>query len=496
VKTSVESLEGNKVKLSVEVDENEFESDLDAAFRRISREVRIPGFRPGKAPRRILEARLGPEVAREEALRHAVPEYYAKAVRDHDVDVIAAPEIDITGGEDEGPVAFDAVVEIRPEISVGGYDSLRVTIPSPEVTEADVDEQIDRIREQYADLRAVDRPAIDDDQVRIDIRGTQDGEPVSGLTAEDYVYPVGSGSVVPELDQNLRGAKPGDILEFEAEHPEPDQSPVLFRILVKEVNERVLPEPTDEWAAEASEFDTYDELRRDVTKRSRMVAKVRGQMAVRERVADALADLVAEELPEALINSEMQARLQDLAMRLQAQNMPLEQYLAASGRTTDDLQNELREAADQAVRVDLGLRSVAALEDIEATDDEVDAEIDQLAARVEQKPERVRKQLEEGEQLPELRNDIRKRKALDWLIDHVEVVDEEGHEIDSGDLVVEDDDAASVEEPEPTGSAEADAVDEPEAEGVAPTDTAGDGATEPTSESVTASTEPAEEGDQ
>lgn len=497
MKTSVESLEGNKVKLSVEVDENEFESDLDAAFRRISREVRIPGFRPGKAPRRILEARLGPEVAREDALRHAVPEYYAKAVRDHDVDVIAAPEIDITGGEDEGPVAFDAVVEVRPEISVGGYENLRVTIPSPEVTEADVDEQIDRIREQYADLRSVERPAIDDDQVRIDIRGTQDGEPVSGLTAEDYMYPVGSGSVVPELDENLRGAKPGDILEFEAEHPEPDQSPVAFRILVKEVNERVLPEPTDEWAAEASEFETFDELRGDVTKRSRMVAKVRAQMALRERVADALADLVSDEPPEALVNNEMQSRLQDLAMRLQAQNMQLEQYLAASGRTTDDLQNELREAAEQAVRVDLGLRSVATLEAIEATDDEVEAEIDQLAARVEQKPERVRKQLEEGDQLPELRNDIRKRKALDWLIDHVEVVDEDGNAIDRGDLEVEGVDDASVEGPEPSGSAAADTTDEPEAEAVSPAaDTAGGDTSEPTSESVTASTEPAEKGDQ
>ncbi|MEO9223841.1 MAG: trigger factor, partial [Acidimicrobiales bacterium] len=256
MKTSVESLEGNKVKVSVEVPETEFESEIDAAFRRLAREVRIPGFRPGKAPRRILEARLGSDAAREEALRHSVPEYYAQAVRDEDVDVIAAPELEITGGADDGPIAFDAVVEVRPVVTVGGYDSLRVTVPGPDPSEEDIEHQIEHLREQFADLQTVDRAAADDDHVRIDIEGTQDDEPVSGLTAEDYLYPVGSGTVVPELDENLRGAKAGDTIEFVAEHPQPDEAPVSFTLAVKEVKEKVLPDADDAWAAEASEFDT------------------------------------------------------------------------------------------------------------------------------------------------------------------------------------------------------------------------------------------------
>src|SRR2546421_8252804 len=149
MKSVVEPLEGNKVKLSVEVDEQEFDRALDAAFRKIAREVRIPGFRPGKAPRRLLEARIGAGVAREEALRDSLPDFYVQALKEHDVDAIAPPEIDITAGQESGPITFDAVVEVRPQVEVAGYDGLRVTIPSPAVTDGEIDRQVDRLRSQF-----------------------------------------------------------------------------------------------------------------------------------------------------------------------------------------------------------------------------------------------------------------------------------------------------------------------------------------------------------
>ncbi len=158
MKTSVETLEGNKVRLSVEVDEDEFEAAVDSAFKRIANEIKIPGFRPGRAPRKLLEARLGTGVAREEALREALPGYYADAVRAHEVDVIAAPEIDITDGEESGPVAFDAVVEVRPQITLEGYTDLEVEIPSPVPSEEEIDAQIERLRDQFGELETVDRP--------------------------------------------------------------------------------------------------------------------------------------------------------------------------------------------------------------------------------------------------------------------------------------------------------------------------------------------------
>ena len=438
MKAVVEPLEGNKVKLSVEVDEGEFEKDIDAAFRRIAKEVRLPGFRPGKAPRRILEAKLGKDVGREEALREALPTYYYQAVKDHDVDVIAAPEIDITAGKDEGPVTFDAVVEVRPSVLVPGYASLRVEIPRPEATDEEIDGQIERLRQQYGELNAVDRPAIDGDHVTITINGSRDGEAIAGLQADDYLYEVGSASIADELDENIRGAKVGDILNFDAQPQDPDEPPVQFRVIVKDIKEKVLPEVTDEWANDVSEFETVDELKADIAERITRVRTIQAQMAVREKAVSALVDLVDEDVPEPLVNSEMQQRLQDFALRLQAQGMAPEQYFEATGQDQDAFVDELKELAVQGVKADLALRAVADAEEIEVEDADLDAEIENLATRVNEKPAKVRQQLERADQLSAVRSDIRKRKALDWLVEHVELVDEQGTPVEREALELAD----------------------------------------------------------
>jgi trigger factor len=430
VKAIVEPLEGNKVKLSVEVDEGEFDKDIDAAFRRIAKEVRLPGFRPGKAPRRILEAKLGKDVGREEALREALPTYYYQAVKDHDVDVIAAPEIDITAGKDEGPVTFDAVVEVRPSVLVPGYASLRVEIPRPEASDEEIDGQVERLRQQYGELNVIDRPAIDGDHVTITINGSRDGEAIAGLQADDYLYEVGTASIADELDENMRGAKVGDILSFDAQPQDPDEAPVQFRVIVKDIKEKVLPEVTDEWANDVSEFETVDELKADIAERITRVRTVQAQMAMREKAVSALVDLVDEDVPEALISSEMQQRLQDFALRLNAQGISPEQYFEATGQTQEQLVDELRELAVQGVKADLALRAVAEAEGVDVEDADLDAEIENLATRVNEKPAKVRQQLERADQLSAVRSDIRKRKALDWLVEHVELVDEQGNPIE------------------------------------------------------------------
>ena len=192
---------------------------VDAAFKKIAKEVRLPGFRPGKAPRKVLEARLGPLAGREQALQDSLPEYYSAAVIEHDVDVIAPPEIDITGGQESGDVAFDAVVEVRPTIEVPGYGGLSVTLERPGVDEEALDAQIDRMRDLDSTLEAVDRPAQDGDTVTIDIAGTLDGEAQPGLTADDYSYTVGSGAITPEVDEHLVGATAGATLELRGHPP-------------------------------------------------------------------------------------------------------------------------------------------------------------------------------------------------------------------------------------------------------------------------------------
>jgi trigger factor len=431
VKSSVEVLEDHKVKVSVEVDEAEFEEAINAAFKRIAREVRIPGFRPGKAPRQILEARLGGDYARQEALREGLPEYYTRAVVEHEVDVIAPPDIEITSGQESGAVAFDAVVEVRPKIELTGYQHLRVEVPSPIVADDDIDAQIERLRKQFGELQSVERPAVDGDHVTVDIAGSVAGEPVEALSVDDYLYEVGSGAVVAELDDHLRGAKVGDILVFEAKHPDPEATdPINFRVLVKDVKEQVLPEVTDEWAAEASEFETLAELRDDVAERIGNLKRVQAMLALREGVVDALVQLVDDEPPAPMVDSEVQRRIEDLAHRLQHQGATIEQYLAATGTAPDDLLAELRSQAANAVKADLAIRAVIEAESFAADDAEVDAEIERIAARVEQPADEVRAQLERAGQLSAVRSDVTRGKALEWLADHAEVVDQEGAVID------------------------------------------------------------------
>jgi trigger factor len=443
MRSTLEPLEGNKVKLSVEVDEAEFDKAVDSAFRKIAKEVRIPGFRPGKAPRKLLESRLGSHVGREQAMQDALPDWYQAAVLEHDVDVIAPPEIDITGGHDTGPVLFDAVVEVRPSIQVPGYGGIRVELDRPQVDEDALQAQLDRMRQVEATLGEVDRPAIDGDTVTIDIAGRLDDEPQPGLTADDYAYTLGSGAVTPEVDEQLAGAKAGDILEFEATHPDSEEERTLtFRILVKQVQETVLPELTDEWAERSSEFSTVEELRSDLAERMLTVRRAQAQMALREKVGEALAQLVDDEIPEPLVAEEMQHRVQDLAMRVQAQGMQLDQWLAMSGQDPQEFSDQLRETAAVAVKVDLALRAVADAEEIDADDDELEAELVEVSERVGTSPAEVREQLERGGRLSAVRSDIRKRKALEWLLERVEVVDDEGQPIDRAELEMppEDDD--------------------------------------------------------
>lgn len=434
MKAVVEPLEGNKVKLSIEVDAQEFERSIDAAFRKISREVRVPGFRPGKAPRRILEARLGVAAGRAEALRDSLPEYYAKAVREHDVDVIAAPEIDITAGEESGPVSFDAVVEVRPRLQLEGYGGLRVTIPSPLVTPEELDSQVDRMRANFATLEVADRPARDGDNLTIDIHATQDGQPVAGLSTDDFVYELGSATVLPELDERLQGAVPGDDLSFDAAFgaaSEGEEAPTVhLDVHVKDVKEKVLPEVTDEWAAEASEFETVAELRADIDKRLSTMKRVQSALALRNSVIEALVELVGIEPPAPLVDAEVERRVHDLAHRLDEQGATVEQYLLATGQSEEQLVAELRAAAVSAVKADLGLRAVAEAEDLDPTDEDVDEEIDRLAARYSMKPAQLRRNLERADQMPAVRSDVKKSKALEWLVEHVELVDTDGNPVD------------------------------------------------------------------
>ena len=259
MKSSVEPLEGNKVKVYVEVDEAEFDNDIDQAFKTIAREVKLPGFRNGKVPRRVLEARIGIGPAREQALRDAIPQYLGKAVREHEVDLVATPDVEITGGQADGIVEFEAECEIRPVITVPGYAGLRVELDSPEATEEEIQEAKDAELKQHGSLSDVDRPAESGDFLTLDLAATRDGEEVMGLNTEDWSYELGQGWVAEDFDEQIVGAKAGDVLTFSTT-PKGTEEAADFTVTVKSVQALELPEATDEWVSEnTGEFETVAE---------------------------------------------------------------------------------------------------------------------------------------------------------------------------------------------------------------------------------------------
>ncbi len=451
VKSSVEPLEGNKVKLSVELDEAEFGSAIDAAFRKIAREIRIPGFRPGKAPRRLVEARIGLDVARQEAIRDALPGYYERALRENDLEPIAAPEIDITSADTDPTVAFDAVVEVMPTVDVAGYGGLRVVVPNLDVTDDEVEGRVTQTRTQFAQVVPVNRPARDGDHVSIDRKVTRHSETLTA--AEDELYEVGAGWLGAEMDDNLRGAKAGDILKFNVHHDEVGEA--TFQILVKEVREKILPELTDEWVAQETEFETVEEMRAKYRQEMEAVRRLEAALQVRDKVVEALVELVDDEVPEALVGTEMERRLRSFTHRLSHQGVDPARFLQSLGDQQDEFVAQLRAEATNAVKADLALRAVADLEGIEVTEDEIEQEIVDIARQRRKNPKAVRKELENEDQLPAVRSGIRKTKALEWLIAHTEFVDEEGQVIDRSQLAAPTF-GGPTPEPEPAGDSESD----------------------------------------
>lgn len=428
------------MKLSVTIDEAEFDREIDQAFRKIGREASLPGFRAGKVPRKVLEARIGLAAAREEALRDAVPAYLAKAVREHDIDLIATPEVEITDGAEAGPVSFDALCEVRPVITVPGYGGLRVELPNPSATEAEVDDAVDAERRRQGALVHVSRPAQAGDHVTLTLAATRDGEPVPGLNTEDWLYEVGKGWVAEGFDDRLTGASAGDELSFSAK-PSGMDSEADFTVSLTAVQEMELPEVTDEWVSEnLGEFDTVAAWRESIAERVGTTKLNQARNLFIDRATSSLAELVDAPVPDSMVNGDLQARVQNMVQQFQAQGIAIEQWLAATGQSSDQFIEGLRGQSVKAVKVDLALRAVAEAEAIEVGPDDLNAEYARIAMQYRQKASEVRKAYEKNDAVTDLMAQIRKNKALDWLLEHAEVVDPDGHEIDRAALLGHDHD--------------------------------------------------------
>ena len=445
MKTTCEALDGNRVKLSVEVDEDEFAQHIEAAFDKIAREVRLPGFRAGKAPRKVLEARIGSAAAREQALRDGVPQYLAQAVREHNVDIVASPDITIVDGESTGPVKFDATCEVRPVITVSGYQGLRVEVPATSVQEHEIDDVVQAELRRLGTLQTVDRPAADGDFVVVDLVGTRDGEPVVGLAVDEWSYEVGKKWVAPSFDDQLRGQKAGAIIRF-TDTPSGTEEPADFEVTLAAVQELVLPALDDTWVAEHIDgFESVDAWRTSISERLATGRLNQVRNGLIERVTDALVGLVDVELPESMVAADLQRRVENTIRQFQMQGLDLGQWLQATGQDAPSFVESMRPQSRKAVQVDLALRAIVAAESLAATEDDIAHEFEAMALRSNEaalresqsaggkkkKPrlvtaEQIRAAYEANDALVDLAAEIAKSKALDWLIHRVEYVDPSG----------------------------------------------------------------------
>ena len=443
VDSKITNQDEDKIKLSVVIDDDEFDREVDDALKRLSKNIKLPGFRPGKIPRKVLEARLGPTAGRQDALEQSLPTYYGRALIDNEVDAIGPPEIEITSDITHGAVTFEATVPIRPKPSITGHSALEIEIPSPIVTEEEFQAQLDSMRKHLAELEEAEKPAEDGDLLTIDIEGTKDGEPVPGLSATDYLYEVGSGTILSEVDEYLTGSSKGDEIEFEAKHPT-EEGPISISIKVGQLQVRILPEVDNEFASQVSEFETADELLKDLRHRMDETKSQQVGMLARDLTAKAIGDLIQIELPEGLIENEIDRRIRDLEMRLNSQGLELEKYLEATGGEIEAIREDFRETAEISARIDLGLRAVAHVEYLDEEEDNFEKYLENMAIQMQMKPEELHDALKTSGRLMDVRADIAKEAALQWVFDRVNLLDEDGNTVDSGILEIKQPDIPDI----------------------------------------------------
>ena len=441
MRATTSPLDNNKVKLVVEIDETEMGVALDVAAATLAQQVNVKGFRKGKVPKQVLVANIGgPAVLRSEAIRESLPDFYARAISETMIDPIGQPEVNITAGEDEGILVFEADVEVRPTVEIAGYQGLRVTIPSPVVSDDELEGQINRFRETDAVLEDVDRPIVGGDLVNMDIRAQRPASEGEPLEMSDFMYTVGSGSIAPEVDDLILGLRAGEELVVTANAG--DGQNIVYTMQLKQVKERILPELTDEWVEENTDWPTVEEMRDAVLTQMGKMKVVEAQMSQRDATLVALGELVADDLvPEVLVDAEANDRMHDLGHRLAQQKMDLQ----ATGQTPDQLLSAVRADAHRAVKIDLALRALVSAEGLEPSDEEVEAELLKTAEAMSVAPETLRDNLYQTGRVVSFRAEVAKMKATNWLNDNVVFVDHLGLVIDKSlltqDQSVEDDDA-------------------------------------------------------
>jgi trigger factor len=428
VKSTVETLSPTRVRLAIEVPFEELEPSLKKAYREIGAQVTIPGFRKGKVPTAVIDQRVGRETILTEAVQEAIPVQVRAAVLEHEVRMLGRPEVEITEFSDGQPLRFTAELDVRPEITLPDLSGIEVTVDAVEVSDEDIDAQVDGLRQRFAALRSVDRPAELKDYVQIDLAATVDGEEVEGGTTSNLSHQVGSNELLPGLDDTLVGMRAGESTSFRTtlvggdyEGREADVA-----VTVRTVKEQDLPEVDDEFAGLASEFDTLDELRDDLSTRLGRVKKLEQLYAARDKALEALVEAADVPAPEGVVRDQVEGQKQNVVDQLERMGSSLTDYLSSVGKTEEEFEADLTTEAQTRVQTGLVLDSFADENEVSVTEDEYMHEVVHRAERAGVAPQQYYDQMVRAGVEGTVFADIRRGKSLSALLERITVKDSTG----------------------------------------------------------------------
>ncbi|GAB2842631.1 trigger factor [Actinoallomurus bryophytorum] len=432
MKTDVEELSPTRVKLTVEVPFDELKPNLDKAYKELSQQVRLKGFRPGKVPARLIDQYVGRGTVLQEAVNDALPGLYGRAVEETELFALGQPDVEITELEDNEQFAFTAEVDIRPKFEVPEYDGLEITVDSVEVTDEEIEETLSNLRERFATLTNADRPAEEGDFASIDLAATVDGEDVDDARTSGYSYEVGSRSSVEGLDDQIVGMNAGDSKTFTTtlvggDHEGQDAE---VTVTVHSVKIKELPELDDEFAQLGSEFDTIEELRADIRKRleDQKLHQQLGQ--ARDKALEALMEKLDIPLPDSVIDSEVQRRNEQLDQQLQMYGMSRDKYLEEEKKSAEEYDKEIAEGARDAVKGGFILDQLALQEELTVENEELTEYVVRNAMQMGVQPDVLAQHLTENNQIPAIVSEVLRSKALNLVVEHVKATDDKGTDVD------------------------------------------------------------------
>lgn len=432
MKSSVDQLNDTRVKVTVEVPFSELGPELDKAYQALAQQINIPGFRRGKAPRQLIDARVGRGPVLEQVVNDMLPTRYGQAIEELDIKALGQPNIDITKLEDGDVIEFVAEVDVRPEFDLPDFSDISVEVPALGSTEERIDHELEHLRERFGSLKTVVREAGDEDFITLNLSATVDGEEIEDAKVEDMSYRVGSGDLIEGLDDAVKGLKADESATFTSklvfgEYADKDAE---VTVTVTAVKERELPELDDDFAQMASEFDTVEELRADLASGAEESAKAEQAASIREEVLKVALEKTQFPLPASVVDEQVNAQVQQLMGQLGGDEALFEKLLEAQGTSREEFNEQTRTSAEEAVRTQLFLDVLAEKEEPEVTQDELNDHIVFTARRYGVEPQQFLMQLQQSGQLLNLVSDVRRGKALANAICSVTVKDSDGNDVD------------------------------------------------------------------